>query len=227
MLVYLRLVGFAAGTLLHLFLVVLIAGYRRPRHFERILFFLALALFLFYAGALLGLNAEIYYSNPPAATLAFAVVLIAVGLGFLPPLLVRRHVAYCRTVRPSSSGSWLATLALLAYLPVGYFAVYQFGRLLEGAPLEFLRPGSRVGSPYGVWLAAAMLVSLAFQLAFARQAPDKRQRRFHQILGVFFGLAALIVFYTYALGGPRDAMWSTSLATVVMLSSLVPSSLLG
>ncbi len=32
-LLYLRLVGFAAGTLVHLFLVVLVAGYRRPRAF--------------------------------------------------------------------------------------------------------------------------------------------------------------------------------------------------
>ncbi len=48
-LVYIRLVGFAAGTLVHLLLVVLVAGYRRPRMVERVLFFLALALFLFYA----------------------------------------------------------------------------------------------------------------------------------------------------------------------------------
>src|SRR5712692_5818607 len=66
-LLYLRLIGFAAGTLVHLFLVVLVAGYRRPRAFERVLFFLALTLFLFYSGALLGLNAEIYYASPPPA----------------------------------------------------------------------------------------------------------------------------------------------------------------
>src|SRR5713226_9748073 len=64
-LLYLRLIGFAAGTLVHLFLVVLVAGYRRPRAFERVLFFLALTLFLFYSGALLGLNAEIYYARSP------------------------------------------------------------------------------------------------------------------------------------------------------------------
>src|SRR5713226_8636454 len=68
-LLYLRLIGFAAGTLVHLFLVVLVAGYRRPRAFERVLFFLALTLFLFYSGALLGLNAEIYYARARAAGL--------------------------------------------------------------------------------------------------------------------------------------------------------------
>jgi len=225
--VYLRLVGFAAGTLLHLFLVVLIAGYRRPRNFERVFFFLALSLFLFYAGVLLALNAEVYYSSPPVGTLAFAVVLIALGLGFLPPLLVHLHVAYYRTLSPAVRGWWPATLLILAYLPVGYFALYQFARLLEGSPLAFLRPGSRVGVPYGVWLAAAMLVGLAFQLTFARQAPDARQRRLHWALLVFFGLGAGLVFCTYALGGPRDPGASAALTTGVMLSSLLPSSLLG
>lgn len=60
-----------AGSLVHLLLVVLVDGYRRPRMVERALFFLALGLFLFYAGALLALT----------------VVVVALGLGFLPPLL--------------------------------------------------------------------------------------------------------------------------------------------
>ncbi len=75
---YLRLVGFAAGALLHLFLLVLIAGSRRPRAFEWLLFGVVLSLFLFYSGALLGLNAEIHYLTPPRATLLFSVGLVAI-----------------------------------------------------------------------------------------------------------------------------------------------------
>ncbi len=48
-LVYLRLIGFTAGTLLQLFWMVVILGYRRQRNFERVFFFLSLALFFFYA----------------------------------------------------------------------------------------------------------------------------------------------------------------------------------
>ncbi len=226
-LLYLRLVGFAAGTLLHLFLVVLVAGYRRPRGFERVLFFLALSLFLFYSGALLGLNAQIYYPSPPPGTLLFAVILVVAGLGFLPPLVVHLHASYDLTVDRRRWPAWMKVLVAVAYLPLVYLGPFAFPRLLDSPAFEFLRPGSRVGFPYGLWLAAAMLVAVLFNRRFARQAADGLQREFHRALMCFFGAAVLLVIYAYVLGGPRDPAWSAGLGTAVMLAALVPSSLLG
>src|SRR5438270_2027390 len=51
--------------------MVVILGYRRQRNFERVLFFLCLAFFLFYGGSLLALNSQIYYPKPPAGLQAF------------------------------------------------------------------------------------------------------------------------------------------------------------
>ena len=65
---YLRLIGFTAGSLLHLFLFVLLAGLRRPRLFESCLFLSGICLFLFYSGGLLDMNLQIFYSSPPLAT---------------------------------------------------------------------------------------------------------------------------------------------------------------
>ncbi len=230
-LVYVRLIGFTAGALLHLFLVVLVAGYRRPRAFERVLFFLALALFLFYSGVLLGLNAQIYYPSPPAATLAFAVALVAVGLGLLPPLLVHLHAAYDRTLRPTEAGTasltWVRALVGLAYLPLAYFGPIASPRLAEGPPLGFLQPGSHLGFYYGLWLAAALLAAVCFEFRFLRQASDRRQRLFHWALMLSFCLTGLLVVYTYVFGGPRDSAWSAGLSTAVMLAAVVPSALLG
>jgi len=48
---------------LQLFWMVVILGYRRQRNFERVFFFLCLALFCFYAGSLLALNAQIHYEK--------------------------------------------------------------------------------------------------------------------------------------------------------------------
>jgi hypothetical protein len=59
-LLYIRLIVYTAGTLLQLFWMVVILGYRRQRNFERVFFFLCLALFLFYGGSLLALNAQIH-----------------------------------------------------------------------------------------------------------------------------------------------------------------------
>jgi pilus assembly protein TadC len=112
-----RLIGFSAGTLLHLFLVVLVIGYRKPRAFERVLFCLALSLFLFYAGLLLKLNAEISYTTPPIGTLSFAVVLVAAGFALLPALLVHLHAAYRQTVLERAVPAWLKALVLANYAP--------------------------------------------------------------------------------------------------------------
>lgn len=225
-LVYIRLVGFATGTLVHLFLAVLVAGYRRPRTVERVLFFLALALFLFYAGALLALNAQLYYPNPPATTLALAVVLVALGLGFLPPLLVHVHAAYEHT--PGEAWPvWLQALVWAAYLPLAYFAPMASPRLFDSLRFEFLRPGSGIGFSYGLWLGAALLGCVMFQRRFRKRAADKRQQHFHRALMIFFGATCALVIYTYSLGRPHDPAWSAALATAVMLAALVPSSLLG
>src|SRR5260370_37706310 len=83
-LLYIRLIGFTAGTLLMLFWMVVILGYRRQRNFERVFFFLCLSLFLFFNGLLLAINAQIFYTQPGEGLQKFAASLICLGLAFLP-----------------------------------------------------------------------------------------------------------------------------------------------
>src|SRR5437879_13193548 len=64
-LLYIQLIGYTAGTLLQLFWMVVILGYRRQRNFERVFFFLCLALFPFYGGFVLALKAPVPHSAPP------------------------------------------------------------------------------------------------------------------------------------------------------------------
>ena len=59
---YARLITLTAGTLLPFFWMVVILGHRRQRNFERIFFFLCLALTLFCGSSLLALNAQLYYT---------------------------------------------------------------------------------------------------------------------------------------------------------------------
>src|SRR5690348_17292155 len=117
-LLYLRLITFTAGTLLQLFWMVVILGYRRQRNFERVFFFLSLALFLFYSGSLLAVNAQIYYLEPPPLLAAFAKTLLCAGLCFLPSLLIHVHVEYADTIGMLKSCVRLKRAVLLAaYLP--------------------------------------------------------------------------------------------------------------
>src|ERR1700752_1586683 len=89
------------GVLVYLFLMVIIIGYRRPRRFERVLFFLALALFLCYAGLLLTFHAELYFQGLLAGipSAAAGMLLAAIGVCALPGLIRDAHVSYMR-IRP-------------------------------------------------------------------------------------------------------------------------------
>src|SRR2546422_5140899 len=201
---YLRLVGLTAGTLVQLFWIVLILGYRRPRNFERVLFVVGLALFLFYSGSLLALNAEIYYPIPPPALLSFAVTLVAGGLGFLPPLIVHVYVAYARATEGEAAPKWFGWLVWSAYLPVLYFAIQVYPRLLESAESSLVWPGRSLGAPYGVWLAAAMLLGTYFEGRFARQTEVPMERRFYSPLHGFFVLACAPSLGAFRVFSPRS-----------------------
>src|SRR5215471_7479529 len=150
-LVYIRLIGFTAGTLLQLFWMVVILGHRRQRNFERVLFFLCVALFLFYAGSLLVLNAQIHYAEPPAALQGFVVTMLSAGLCFLPPLLIHLHVEYAGTrgLRVPLPAPRLMVWA--AYATVAYFALKVYPTLVAGRGIDFLMPGNALGRGYGLW----------------------------------------------------------------------------
>ncbi|HEV2103451.1 MAG TPA: hypothetical protein VGR58_11800, partial [Candidatus Acidoferrum sp.] len=76
---YLRLTVLTAGTLLPFWMVVIL-GHRRQRNFERLFFFLCLALTCFFGSSLLALNAELHYGVPPPGLIAFAWTFLCLGL---------------------------------------------------------------------------------------------------------------------------------------------------
>ncbi len=221
---YVRLIGFAAGTLLHLFLLVLILGYRRPRAFERVLFFAVLAQFLFYSGALLDVNAELYYAVPPGATLLFAALLMFAGLSFLAPLLVHVHAEYFQMQRDAPRPAWLTALVLAAYLPVLYFGGIVAGSIAGGIVRVAQLPGGAWLKLYAVWFAAALALALLFELHFVRRAHGLLERRFHGALAVCFALLAAVILHD-ALFLP--ARYSYLRATAILVLALLPSALLG
>src|SRR6201981_2158247 len=136
-LLYVRLIGYTAGTLLMLFWMVVILGYRRQRNFERVFFFLCLALFLFYGGSLLALNAQIYYPQPPPLLTAFAWTVLSAGLCVVPALLIHLHLEYASMhgliVRPKGDPEqWKRVTLTFAYAFVIFFAVRAYPQLISG-----------------------------------------------------------------------------------------------
>ena len=221
-LVYVRLIGFTAGTLLQLFWMVVILGYRRQRNFERVLFFLCLALFLFYSGSLLALNAQIYYATPPPLLQASAITLLCAGLCLLPPLLVHLHFEFAET-RGIGPRPFLKRLALLAgYAPIIYFALHYFPEIVISPGFDFLVPGDALGRGYGVWFAIALLVSAAWEVRFGWASPDRAQKLFHATVAGLFVAGAVMVSYLHVLGGPLSPETSVLISTALSWLAIPP-----
>jgi signal transduction histidine kinase len=226
-LLYVRLITFTAGTLLHLFWMVVILGYRRQRNFERVFFFLSLALFLFYSGSLLALNAQIYYPEPPPLLTAFAKTLLCAGLCFLPTLLIHLHLEYADTLGllPGRAGLKRALL-LTAYAPAVYFALRVYPLLANSAGFDFLVPGNVLGRAYGVWLAAAMVISAGWEIRFQLRAAKQSESFFHSLLAGVLAIAAAIVVQLHVLSTPLPRDLAEGVSTLLTLLAIVPSAVL-
>jgi hypothetical protein len=165
---YIQFIVFTAGTLLAFFWMVVILGHRRQRNFERILFFLCLALFFFYGASLLDFNAEAYYAAPPPGLTAFAWLFVCLGLTLIPSLLLHLQIEYAaiRELFPHRNKKllWLAA----AYAPLLYFLPHLARILTNSGAYDFVAPVNSLGMPYKIWLVVALASASALWSAMSK-----------------------------------------------------------
>ena len=225
-LLYFRLVLLTAGTLLPFFWMVVILGHRRQRNFDRVFFFLCLALTCFFGSSLLALNAELYYPTPPQGLQRFAWTFLCLGLWFIPPLLVHLHIEYASIRLLISTERVRLTWLLLAWLPALLLSPMLRAALARGDGFGFETPSIQLGLPFQMSLIGAVAIGAYWQRRFAKTAPDEEQRSFHgkiewDLEGVAFWL--LMLFWWNRISGSEVAAWS---ALIVLLLSLAPLGLL-
>jgi len=222
LLLYIRLIVYTAGTLLQLFWMVVILGYRRQRNFERVFFFLCLALFFFYGGSLLALNAQIHYAVPPPTLQAFAGALLYLGLCTLPPILIHLHFEYAATRGLLKKSDRKRVVLLAAYAPIVFFGLRVYPLLANNSALALLAPGRALGFVYGLWLAAAFLICFWLQRRFLAEAPDAPQRTFHKQLARFFLAIGVLVVLLHAAPGGLSLAGAEKLSTGLALLAMIP-----
>jgi hypothetical protein len=213
-LIYLRLVLLTAGTLLPFFWMVVILGHRRQRNFERIFFFLCLALTFFFGSSLLELNAELYYGAPPHSLLVFTWTVLCLGLWFIPSLLIHLHVEYAaiRELLPRRSFAkniWLAVawLPAILLLPRLWFALHHYDASFLASPSD------AEGVEFQAWLLIAAGVAAYWQRRFFVAGPDDQQKAFHKTL-VWYFLALATSFLALIISprsGSHDSLQAFSL----------------
>lgn len=225
-LLYLRLIVLTAGTLLPFFWMVVILGHRRQRNFERIFFFLCLALTCFFGCSLLALNAQLFYSAPPPGLLRFAWTFVCLGLWFIPPLIVHLHVEYA-TLRellntPLKKYFWLA----LAWLPALSLTPEFIDALRIQAGLDFEKPTHLLGVSFQVWLIASMLIATYWQHRFLKAAPDEEQKSFHRTMERLLAFIAIILIQITPLQRYLPPATASEESVLLMFLVLIPFGIL-
>jgi len=191
---YLRLIVLTAGTLLPFFWMVVILGHRRQRNFERLFFFLCLALTCFFGSSLLALNAELHYGTPPPRLLTFAWTFLCLGLWLVPSLIVHLHVEYA-SVRglPRSvyeKYAWMVAAYSPAILLMG-----ELRRAVQSKQQDFESPSHAIGVGFEAWLIMSVLAAVYWQMRFLKATPSEEQKNFHK--GILASLGALCIFLGY------------------------------
>jgi signal transduction histidine kinase len=207
---YIRLISFTAGTLVYLFLLALILGHRKPRPFERLLFFVCLSLFLIYSGGLLEINALIQYGTPPNATRVFYTALITLGLAALPALTLAAELTYIRTILLRRvARTWWIILGFFCVLPLGFLS--QPAQDRESALL------------FGIALVLIMTPTLEFFVA--THGRNRTERNFFRWLAGFsvLSLVTLLLHWKFP---ARSAAIGYDLLTVIVVIGLFPGALL-
>ncbi len=222
---YVRLVGFTVGALVYLFLLALIIGHRRPRLFERLLFFLVFSLFLLYSGGLLEINARMQYTSAPEATRLLYTSLITLGFLFLSGLLVHVHLQYYRLLRPSAVPGWCVVMVSVFYalpfldllLPI--FTFRRLPTLNVQSLLYLLRPQDAVG------IISAILICAVADFYIAKASRDLSERRFFYSLCTIsiVTLVPLALWQGFATLAPNRG---EAITTALVAAGILPGALL-
>lgn len=221
-----KLIVYTFGTLVHLFLMVVILGQRRLGRLEWLLFWLMATLLMWNSGNLLALNVGLFYGVGPAFLSGASRFIAFVGLALSAPLVVHVHAEYLAQQRPAKYSAGL--LVALFYLPLAampWLLVRLLGHL-ELDPLIALRP---LAAPMVVYVVAAQIVAAAFNASiyFSRWLPEARLTRFHGLLAGLQGFLGIGVAWVYLFRPFPAAGLGGAFPTFLMLLAILPSALVG
>lgn len=225
-LLYLRLITLTAGTLLPFFWMVVILGHRRQRNFERVLFFVCLALTCFFGSSLLALNAQLFYATPPVGLMRFAWTFLCLGLWLLPSLILHLHVEYASLRELLTTKREKLVWLALAYLSPVLLAPSLLAALRAQPEFTFDRPTFSLGLAYRVWFMAAVVCASYWEWRFSRVAPDVQQMIFHKVTSTCLGWLFLGLCWPLLGWGRYESTTWVAVAPLISLVALFPLALL-
>jgi signal transduction histidine kinase len=229
LLAILKLVGFATGAALHLYITWLIwkrrlGSSQKLTQYERTYVVLGLCLSIWFIGNLcITLHEMILGRERLTAGLRAWNAITMIGVAMLPAALLHAHIAFLATLdnykKITARQVRLSSIAL--YLPMLFlpFAIYL---VTKGSYQPFLIKLRPLLLPYSIWYLLTIWASAAIDLLIVRKFPIQatRERQFFKHLAVLFIINGALEFAVVGTRRtePNDVFW-----VAYMLLSLLPA----
>jgi len=229
LLAILKLVGFATGAALHLYITWLIwkrrlGSSQKLTQYERTYVTLGLCLGIWFTGNLfITLHEMILGRERLTAGLRAWNVITMIGVALLPAALLQAHIAFLATLdnykKITARQVRLSSFAL--YLPMLFlpFAIYL---VTKGTYQPFLIKLRPLLLPYSIWYLLTIWACAAMDFVIVRKFPVNatRERQFFRYLAVLFIINGALEFAVVGTRRtePNDIFW-----VAYMLLSLLPA----
>jgi signal transduction histidine kinase len=229
LLAILKLVGFATGAALHLYITWLIwkrrlGSSQKLTQYERTYVMLGLCLGIWFTGNLfITLHESILGKVRLTGALRAWNAITMIGVALLPAALLHAHIAFFATLDnyKKITARHVRLSAIALYLPMLFlpFAIYLVNK---GAYQPFLIKLRPLLLPYSIWYLLTLLACAAIDFAIMKKfdAQASRERQFFKHLAVLFIINGALEFAVVGLRRtePNDVFW-----VAYMLLSLLPA----
>ncbi len=220
-----KLIGFATGAALHLYLSWLFLKQRGIRSTEKMLFWLGLVLGFWHLGNfadtvfdLLDVTSAITLRRV-ADTIAYA------ALSCLPPLTLHAQMRLWQSFDEKVRANYVKLRLVLCYLPILVlpYSLSFIWRGVYAAPVEKLSPFLWL---FIIWIAAVLWESAGINFYLARQISASREKHFFEAIAVALLLMGALFVLTYIFGARNWGSFGKYLEVFAKMSSLIPTALI-
>ena len=219
-----KLVGFATGAALHLYLCRMLYNRYGLRGSQRVLLSLGLVLGLWHLGNFAVTIYELLDFEIAGWWRKSANIMAYTALAFLPPLLAHAHVKLLDWFDPKTSKRILQPLTWLGYVPCAAlpWALTRLWREPYEPPIE------RLGVlllPFIAWFVLIFLGCAAIDWRLSKIWQAQRERQFFKTFAVMLLASAVLFTLTYLLGARHWGALGRYLDLLAKLSSIAPTAI--
>lgn len=220
----LKLVGFATGAVLHLYLCWMILHRYGMRQVERTLLGLGLSIGLWHLGNFSGVIYDMLDVNRGDWWLKLSDSVAYVALAFLPPVLAHAHLRAWGWLDERAPSRFFKPFIVAGYLPL-FTLPWIIPQLWVGPYQEPISKLSQWMLPFILWIVAVFGECALIDWRLSRVWQSKRESRFFEVFSATLAAIGILFLLTYVFGFRRWPGVGNYFDLIAKLSSLAPTAI--